>query len=153
MDKALFQVVIWALFTSVNSGKLLIKWNITMQIYWNVLLFLLTNTAVGIMWYMTSNSFTSCFNTIETSVAEATHVLQYFYTLTLDQAGRTNFVSVGVLDGVQIDRYDSKSERDVPIVDWMSQEISFWDAETEARKDDQGRFFAMMKDTFNHSSG
>lgn len=102
---------------------------------------------------MTSINFTSCFNLLETSDAEASHTLQYLYTLTLDPAGRTNFVSVGILDGVQIDRYDSKSQRDVPMVDWMTQGSKFWDAETEARKVDQGLFSAMMKDTFNHSSG
>ncbi|XP_076136045.1 zinc-alpha-2-glycoprotein-like isoform X2 [Alosa pseudoharengus] len=88
---------------------------------------------------------------LETS--SESHSLQYLYTLTLDQAGRTHFVSVGILDGVQIDRYDSESQRDVPMVDWMIQGNRFWDDETEARKDDQGLFSAMMNDTFRHSSG
>ncbi|XP_062394943.1 zinc-alpha-2-glycoprotein-like isoform X1 [Sardina pilchardus] len=82
-----------------------------------------------------------------------THSLQYFYTLTLDQAGRTHFVSVGILDGVQIDHYDSKSQRDVPMVDWMMQGKRFWDDETKAREYDHGLFSAMMNDTFSHSSG
>ncbi|XP_062394944.1 zinc-alpha-2-glycoprotein-like isoform X2 [Sardina pilchardus] len=81
-----------------------------------------------------------------------THSLQYFYTLTLDQAGRTHFVSVGILDGVQIDHYDSKSQRDVPMVDWMMQGKRFWDDETKAREYDHGLFSAMMNDTFSHSS-
>lgn len=102
---------------------------------------------------MTSNPFTSCFNAIETSVPEATHTLQYLYTLTLDKAGKINFTSVGVLDGVQIDRYDSESQRDVPMVDWMNQGSRFWDAETEDRRNDEGRFSDMMQETFNHSSG
>ncbi|KAI1886295.1 hypothetical protein AGOR_G00212530 [Albula goreensis] len=46
-----------------------------------------------------------------TSVSTDSHSLRYLYTLTVDGDGAARFLSVGVLDGVQIDRFDSAIER------------------------------------------
>ena len=55
------------------------------------------------------------------SVSTVTHSLQYFYTASSGIPGLPEFVSLGMLDGVQIDYYDSKSRRVIPKQDWMDQ--------------------------------
>ncbi|XP_036393839.1 H-2 class I histocompatibility antigen, Q9 alpha chain-like isoform X2 [Megalops cyprinoides] len=90
-------------------------------------------------------------------VSMESHSLRYFYTLIVDGGGAPRFMSVGVLNGVQIDRYDSdvREPKNVPTQEWMAQNLGagFWESETETRKEDQRDFTAMMRDFFNHSHG
>ena len=49
------------------------------------------------------------------------HSMQYFLTGSSGLTTFPEFVAVGMVDGVQIDYYDSNTQRVVPIQDWMEQ--------------------------------
>ncbi|KAG9334616.1 hypothetical protein JZ751_007439 [Albula glossodonta] len=96
-----------------------------------------------------------CLCILWTSVSTDSHSLRYLYTLTVDGDGAARFLSVGVLDGVQIDRFDSATGKDLPSEPWMAHSLGagFWEAESQARMDDQSDFTTMMREFFNHSKG
>ncbi|MEQ2248235.1 hypothetical protein ILYODFUR_017238 [Ilyodon furcidens] len=53
------------------------------------------------------------------SAAAVSHSLQYFYTVSTGMETFPQFVAVGIVDGEQIDYYDSVSEKNVLKQTWM----------------------------------
>uniref|UniRef100_UPI003AAF4114 major histocompatibility complex class I-related gene protein-like n=1 Tax=Centroberyx gerrardi TaxID=166262 RepID=UPI003AAF4114 len=88
-----------------------------------------------------------------------THSLKYFYTSSSGVPKFTEFVSVGLVDGVQISHYDSNTKRVVRKQDWMNEVI----ADDPQRWENNGRcvdaqlFFKAeietVKDCLNQSGG
>ncbi|XP_076124831.1 major histocompatibility complex class I-related protein 1-like [Alosa pseudoharengus] len=59
------------------------------------------------------------------------HILEYFHTATSGIPNFPEFISVGKVDGVAINYYDSIIRRSVPKQTWMEQlDQEYWDSET-----------------------
>eukprot|EP00063_Salmo_salar_P022132 XP_013996967.1 PREDICTED: BOLA class I histocompatibility antigen, alpha chain BL3-7-like [Salmo salar] len=87
-----------------------------------------------------------------------THSLKYFYTASSGVPNFPEFMVVGMVDGVQIDHYDSNSQRMVPKQDWMNKqtEAEYWERETGIAFDSQQVFkddVNILKQRFNQSGG
>ncbi|XP_071388564.1 uncharacterized protein [Centroberyx affinis] len=70
-----------------------------------------------------------------------THSLKYFFTASSGVPNFPEFVSVGMVDEVQISHCDSNTERVVPKQDWMNKVIAddpqYWETQTEICVGDQ----------------
>ncbi|XP_061597378.1 H-2 class I histocompatibility antigen, Q9 alpha chain-like [Cololabis saira] len=92
--------------------------------------------------------------------AGVTHSLKYFYTGSSGIPNFPEFVVVGLVDDVQIVRYDSNTKKAEPKQDWMSRvtedDPTYWESETGACKLKQLSFIAnieIAKQRFNQSGG
>ncbi|XP_074469566.1 class I histocompatibility antigen, F10 alpha chain-like [Sebastes fasciatus] len=86
--------------------------------------------------------------------------MKYFYTASTGVPNFPEFVSVGFVDEVQIDHYDSNTRRDEPKQDWMSKvtekDPRYWERETGHRMATQQWFktnIEVVKQRFNQTGG
>nr|XP_024654129.1 H-2 class I histocompatibility antigen, Q9 alpha chain-like [Maylandia zebra] len=87
--------------------------------------------------------------------AAVTHSLQYFYTASTGIERFPRFVAVGVVDGEQIDYYDSVSEKNVLKQTWMEgvrDESRITDIRRGAQQSFQGNIGIAME-RFNQTTG
>ncbi|XP_043938088.1 class I histocompatibility antigen, F10 alpha chain-like [Protopterus annectens] len=90
--------------------------------------------------------------------AGRSHSLRYFYTGISGTSNFPEFVTTGYVDDVEIDRYDSVIQRDVPVAHWMKENEGqdYWDGQTETLKGWQQTFKANVKivmDRTNQTTG
>uniref|UniRef100_A0A668AUL1 Ig-like domain-containing protein n=1 Tax=Myripristis murdjan TaxID=586833 RepID=A0A668AUL1_9TELE len=88
------------------------------------------------------------------------HSLKYFFTGSSGVPNFPEYVSVGLVDDVQTDYYDSITQRAVPKQDWMEKVTgylpNYWDRETQRCQNDQQVFKAnidIAKRRFNQTGG
>ncbi|XP_071230657.1 class I histocompatibility antigen, F10 alpha chain-like [Salvelinus alpinus] len=88
----------------------------------------------------------------------ATHSLRYVYTATSGIPDFPEFVNLGIVDGMQIDYYDSNTKRVVPKQDWMAKTegSDYWETETQNSIGAEQTFKAgidIIKPRFNQTRG
>ncbi|XP_028256399.1 H-2 class I histocompatibility antigen, K-K alpha chain-like [Parambassis ranga] len=92
-------------------------------------------------------------------VTSVTHSLKYFYTGSSGVPNFPEYVSVGMIDDVQISRCDSITKRNVPKQDWMkhiSDDPQYWEKETLNCWFSQQNFkinIEIAKQRFNQTEG
>nr|APD68781.1 MHC class I alpha antigen [Trachinotus ovatus]APD68837.1 MHC class I alpha antigen [Trachinotus ovatus] len=90
--------------------------------------------------------------------AAVTHSLKYFYTGSSGIPNFPEFVNLGVLDGQQMDYYDSNIKKVIPKQDWMakSEGPEYWETQTQASIGSEQTFKGNIKtlsDRFNQTGG
>ncbi|XP_051745340.1 major histocompatibility complex class I-related gene protein-like [Ctenopharyngodon idella] len=73
------------------------------------------------------------------SIQAERHSLYYIYTALskpVNLPGIYNFTAMGLLDGTQIDYYNSKEKRKIPTQPWMKEKLpeDYWEKGTQSRK-------------------
>ncbi|XP_062401231.1 class I histocompatibility antigen, F10 alpha chain-like isoform X2 [Sardina pilchardus] len=85
------------------------------------------------------------------------HTLQYVYTATSGISDIPDFISVGILDGVEISYYDPSLKRNIPKQDWMGPlDQEYWNSETGISKNYEQIFkvdLDILGKRFNHTKG
>ncbi|KAM9824685.1 major histocompatibility complex class I-related gene protein-like [Neosynchiropus ocellatus] len=94
------------------------------------------------------------------SSAAVTHTYHYIYTASAGVPNFPEFVAVGHVDGVEVNRYDSNSRRFIPKQDWMieakADEPDFWETYTNVLYNHQQVFknsIEVAKQRFNQTGG
>lgn len=92
------------------------------------------------------------------SFSIVTHSLQYFYTASSGIPGFPEFVNLGMVDGVQLDYYDSNIKKVVPKQDWMAKTEGpeYWERQTQVSIGEEQTFKAnidVAKQRFNQTGG
>nr|ADO34856.1 MHC class Ia antigen [Dicentrarchus labrax] len=92
--------------------------------------------------------------------AAVTHSLKYFYTGSSGVPNFPEYVSVGLVDDVQISHCDSNTMRNEPKQDWMSRvtadRADYWETQTQLCLGHQQSFKAnieILKQRFNQTGG
>uniref|UniRef100_A0AAY5KT24 MHC class I-like antigen recognition-like domain-containing protein n=1 Tax=Esox lucius TaxID=8010 RepID=A0AAY5KT24_ESOLU len=88
----------------------------------------------------------------------ATHTLQYFYTGTSGIPNFPEFMTVGMVDGYQIDHYDSITKRAVQKAEWISGAVDpeYWNRNTQIYAGNEPGFKSgidILKSRFNQTEG
>ncbi|XP_072225945.1 major histocompatibility complex class I-related gene protein-like [Leuresthes tenuis] len=93
-------------------------------------------------------------------VTAITHSLKYFYTASSGLSAFPEYVSVGLVDGVQISHCDSVTNRNVPKQDWMNtataEDPQYWESQTQVCVGNQPTYKAnvqIAKQRFNQTGG
>ncbi|KAM4539279.1 major histocompatibility complex class I-related gene protein-like [Odontesthes bonariensis] len=93
-------------------------------------------------------------------VTAFTHLLKYFYTASSGVSGFPEYVSVGLVDDVQISHCDSITNRNVPKQDWMTaataEDPQYWESQTQTCVGHQQTFKANVQiamQRFNQAEG
>uniref|UniRef100_A0A672IF70 Ig-like domain-containing protein n=1 Tax=Salarias fasciatus TaxID=181472 RepID=A0A672IF70_SALFA len=88
------------------------------------------------------------------------HSLKYFYTGASNVPNFPEFVQVGLVDDMEVSRYDSNTRRKVPKQDWMNkiteEDPTYWEETTQRLKGSQQTFKAnieILKQRLNQTGG
>ncbi|KAM3596089.1 uncharacterized protein V6R79_007924 [Siganus canaliculatus] len=110
-----------------------------------IIIFVLAIAVVGYLVYRKKNGL---------------HSLKFFFTGSTEVPNFPEFVAVGLVDDVQMFRYDSDSRKTVPKQDWMDRvtedKADYWDWQTGKHLFQQQVFKAnigIAKQRFNHTGG
>ncbi|KAG7318665.1 hypothetical protein KOW79_018420 [Hemibagrus wyckioides] len=87
-----------------------------------------------------------------------THSLQYFYTAVTPGINFPEFTTVGQVDGVQFDYYDSDIRKKIPKTEWIQKNEGedYWNSETQISQGNQETFkvnMATLMQRFNQTGG
>ncbi|KAL1251784.1 hypothetical protein QQF64_019580 [Cirrhinus molitorella] len=88
----------------------------------------------------------------------ATHTLQYFYTSTSGIENFPEFMTAGIVDGQQIDYYDSNIRKAVQKAEWISGAVDpdYWNRNTQIYVGSEAWFkngIEILKPRFNQTGG